>query len=136
MVGYRVPSALSPQSLATGIAAEILGDTPNGRLHQALVATGKAAQVFNFTIDAREPGFVLFGAVVKKGEPLEPVRQAMIDVIEGSWTKTPADRCRAKAPGAEAAHRVRPRTGRSAGIRRRTVRVHIARGLAPVLSAA
>ena len=90
MVGYRVPSALSPQSLATSIAAEMLGDTPTGRLHQALVATGKAAQVFNFNIDTREPGFVLFGAVVKKGEPLEPVAQALIDVVEGSWAKTPA----------------------------------------------
>ena len=90
MVGYRVPSSLSPQSLPIGIAADVLGDTPNGRLHQALVATGKAAQVFNFNIDAREPGFVLFGAVVKKGEPLDPVRQTMIDVIEGSWSKTPA----------------------------------------------
>jgi zinc protease len=96
MVGYRVPSSLSPQSLATGIAAEILGDTPNGRLHQALVATGKAAQVFNFNIDVREPGFVVFGAVVKKGEPLEPVRQTMIDVVEGSWSKTPANEAELK----------------------------------------
>ena len=90
MVGYQVPSSLSPQSLPIGIAADVLGDTPNGRLHQALVATGKAAQVFSFSIDAREPGFVLFGAVVKKGEPLDPVRQTMIEVIEGSWSKTPA----------------------------------------------
>ena len=90
MVGYRVPSSLNPQSLPIGIAADILGDTPNGRLHQALVATGKAAQVFSFSIDAREPGFVLFGAVVKKGEPLDPVRETLIDVIEGSWSKTPA----------------------------------------------
>ena len=90
MIGYRVPSSLSPQFLATDVAAEILGDTPNGRLHQALVTTGKAAQVFNFSIDAREPGFILFGAIVKKGEPLEPVRQAMIEVIEQSWSKTPA----------------------------------------------
>ena len=41
MIGYRVPSSLSPQSLATGLAAEILGDTPNGRLHQALVTCGQ-----------------------------------------------------------------------------------------------
>ena len=90
ILGYRVPSALSPQSLATSIAADVLGDTPNGRMHEALVASGKAAQVFNYNIDGREPGFILFGAVVKKGEPLEPVRQAMIDVVEGSWAKTPA----------------------------------------------
>ncbi|MBC8119526.1 MAG: insulinase family protein, partial [Burkholderiaceae bacterium] len=90
ILGYRVPSALSPQSLATNIAADVLGDTPNGRMHEALVASGKAAQVFNYNIDGREPGFILFGAVVKKGEPLEPVRQAMIDVVEGSWGKVPA----------------------------------------------
>lgn len=90
MIGYRVASALHSDVLPTNIAAYILGDTPNGRLHQALVATGKAAQVFAFNIDARDPGFIIFGAVVKKGEPLEPVRQAMIDVIEGSWTSSPA----------------------------------------------
>ncbi len=90
MIGYRVPSALHPELQPTGLAADILGDTPNGRLHQALVATGKAAQVFAFNIDARDPGFIIFGAVVKKGEPLEPVKQTMIDVIEGSWSKTPA----------------------------------------------
>ena len=131
-----MPSALSPQSLATGIAAEVLGDTPNGRLHQALVASGKAAQVFNFNIDAREPGFVLFGAVVKKGEPLEPVRQTMIDVIEGSWSKTPAADAELKRQVQKQRTVVRPRTGGSAGVRRRTVGVHLARRLAPVLPAA
>ncbi len=96
MIGYRVPSSLSPQLLATVVASDILGDTPNGRMHQALVATGKAAQVFAFNIDVRDPGFVIFGAVVKKGEPLDPVRQTMIDVIEGSWAKTPADEAELK----------------------------------------
>ena len=61
-------------SLATGIAAEILGDTPNGRLHEALVASGKAAQVFNSMSTCASPALLLFGAVVKKGEPLEPVQ--------------------------------------------------------------
>ena len=88
VVGYRVPSALHPDLQTADVALEVLGDTPNGRLHQALVATGKAAQVFAFTIAGRDPGFALFGAVVKKGEPLEPVRQAMVDVIEG-FAKAP-----------------------------------------------
>jgi zinc protease len=76
--------------MAAALAADILGDTPAGRLHQALVVPGKAAQVFAWTIDARDPGFVLFGAVVKKGESIEPVTQAMIETIEGSFAKTPA----------------------------------------------
>ena len=88
VAGYRLPSALHADLLAADVAADVLGDTPNGRLHEALVASGKAAQVFSFTVAGRDPGFVLFGAVVKKGEPLEPVRQTMVDVIEG-FGKTP-----------------------------------------------
>ncbi len=82
-VAYRLPSALHPDTMAADFAVDILGDTPNGRLHAALVQTGKAAQVFGYTLATRDPGFVIFGAVVKKGEPLEPVAQTMIDVIEG-----------------------------------------------------
>jgi zinc protease len=88
-VAYRLPSALHPDTMAADFAVEILGDTPNGRLHKALVQTGKAAQVFGYTLATRDPGFVIFGAVVKKGEPLEPVAQAMIDVIEG-FARQPA----------------------------------------------
>jgi zinc protease len=90
VLGYRVPSALHPDYLATMFAADALADTPNGRLHKALVETGKAAQVFAFTVDARDPGFVLFGAVVKKGEPIEPAAQTMIEVVEGAFAKAPA----------------------------------------------
>jgi len=90
VVGYRLPSALHPDYMAAALAADILGDTPSGRLHKALVVPGKAAQVFAWTIDARDPGFVLFGAVVKKGEPIEPVTQTMIETIEGSFAKAPA----------------------------------------------
>ncbi len=89
VVGYRLSSALHADYPAASLASEILGDTPSGRLHKALVVPGKAAQVFAFTLDARDPGFVLFGAVVKKGEPIEPVAQAMVETIEGSFAKTP-----------------------------------------------
>jgi zinc protease len=88
VVGYRLPSALHPDYTAAALAADILGDTPAGRLHEALVVPGKAAQVFAFTIDARDPGFVLFGAVVKKGEPIEPVTQTLIGTIEGTFAKS------------------------------------------------
>jgi zinc protease len=89
VVGYRLPSALHPDLMAAALAADILGDTPSGRLHQALVVPGKAAQVFAWTIDARDPGFVLFGAVVRKGEPIEAVTQTLIETIEGSFAQTP-----------------------------------------------
>jgi zinc protease len=90
VVGYRLPSTLHPDYTGAAMAADILGDTPSGRLHKALVEPGKAAQVFAFTIDARDPAFVLFGAVVKKGEPLEPVAQTLIETVEGAFAKSPA----------------------------------------------
>ncbi len=89
MLGYRIPSRLSEGTAAVNAAAEILGDTPNGRLHKELVESGMAAQVFAWPLFLRDPGLVLFGAVVKKGDPVERVRERMIDVIETSITKQP-----------------------------------------------
>ncbi|WP_300341331.1 pitrilysin family protein [Accumulibacter sp.] len=84
-LAYRTPSSLHADSDAVAMASEILGDTPNGRLYKALVQPGLAAQVFAFTVDARQPGFVVFGAMVKKGESLDRVRERMIEVLEGGF---------------------------------------------------
>ncbi len=88
-VAYRIPSALHVDTAAIGIATDALADTPNGRLYKALVQPGLAAQVFGWTIGIKYPGYVMFGAVVKKGEPIEPVRTKMIEVIETSLKAEP-----------------------------------------------
>ena len=80
---FKVPSALHPQSDALGLAGKMLGDTPTGRLHKALVETGKAAAVFNFELTGYAPGLQVFGATVKKGKPLEPVRKELLQAVEG-----------------------------------------------------
>ncbi len=89
MVGYRIPSRLSESAAAIEAAAEILGDTPNGRLHRELVQTGMAAQVFAWPLLLRDPGIALFGAVVKKDEPLDRVRERMLQVIESGFVQQP-----------------------------------------------
>lgn len=88
-VGYRVPSALHPDMPAVEAAVDVLSDNPNGRLYSALVKTGLATNVFGYTIGAQKPGFVMFGALVKKGEDIEPVRKALIETIESSLEKQP-----------------------------------------------
>jgi zinc protease len=98
VLGYKIPSALQEDSDALSFMSEILGDTPTGRLHKALVETGKAAEVFSFPQTGYAPGLQLIGAVVKAGEPLEPVRDALIAAVEG-FAKTP--------PTAEEMERVR-----------------------------
>jgi zinc protease len=98
VLGYKIPSALQEDSDALSFMSEILGDTPTGRLHKALVETGKAAEVFSFGQTGYAPGLQLIGAVVKAGEPLEPVREALIATVE-NFAKTP--------PTAEEMERVR-----------------------------
>ena len=41
---YHVPSGAHPDFAAVDIISQVLGDTPSGRLHKALVETKKASQ--------------------------------------------------------------------------------------------
>lgn len=84
LAAYRIPSGLHPDTEALNVAAEILGNTPNGRLHKELVQTGLAAQVFSYTLMTKDPGAIMFGAVVKKGDPIEHARDKLVEVVEGS----------------------------------------------------
>jgi zinc protease len=88
-VAYKIPAGLHPDSDAMEFASDILGDTPNGRLHKLLVETGKAAQVFSFSLNGYAPGLMIVGAVIKNGEPVEPVRDALVAAIEGFAAQPP-----------------------------------------------
>jgi zinc protease len=81
-VAYKVPSGLHADADAIAFTNFALADTPSGRLHKALVDTGKATQVLGFPLMGVNTGIHLFGAVVKKGEAVEPVRDEMVKIIE------------------------------------------------------
>jgi zinc protease len=91
LVAYKVPSGLHADANAIPFTDFILADTPSGRLHKALVETGKATQVFGYPLLGVDSGIQMFGAVVKKGEPVEPVRDQAVKIIE-SLTTTPPTR--------------------------------------------
>ncbi len=99
VVAYHGPAALHPDKRALDFAVQVLSATPTGRLHKELVETGMAAQVFGFGWTTHDPGFIGFGAVVRKGQPLEPVRNKLIEIVENSLRRT--------APTAEEMDRVR-----------------------------
>jgi zinc protease len=99
LLAYRIPSALHPDAEALNVAAEILGHTPNGRLHRELVQTGLASQVFAYMLATKDPGAIMFGAVVKKGESIERARDRLVEVVETSLA--------AQAPTAAELERVR-----------------------------
>jgi zinc protease len=104
LLGYKIPAALHADGDALAFMSEIMGDTPNGRLHKALVETGKAAQVFSFGQVGHAPGLQLIGAVVKADQPLEPVKEQLIAAVE-SFASTP--------PTEEEMERVRRNIGNS-----------------------
>jgi zinc protease len=97
-IAYKVPSNLHQDTDGIGFANFILAQVPTGRLHKAIVETGKAAQVFGFPLMGKHPGIQVFGAVVKKGDPVEPVRDEIVRIVESFGgtppTKEEMDRAR------------------------------------------
>ncbi|MBC7625174.1 MAG: insulinase family protein [Aeromicrobium sp.] len=89
MLGYKLPSALHTDSDSLGFVNFTLSDSPTGRLHKALVETGKAAQVFGIPLQGREGTLHLIGAVVKKGEAIEPVAAELTKVVEDFYKNPP-----------------------------------------------
>lgn len=81
-LGYKVPSSLHDDSDVLAFASDILGNGPAARLHKLLIDSGKASEVFAFGQTGYAPGLQLFGAVVKKGDPIEPVRAALTEAVE------------------------------------------------------
>ena len=63
---YHVPSGSHPDFAALDIIALILGDTPSGRLHKALVETKKASSIFGFDFQWHDPTLAIFGAEVRQ----------------------------------------------------------------------
>jgi zinc protease len=90
LLSYKIPSALHPDVDALGVASEILGNTPNGRLHKELVDKGLAAQVFSYLFPTHDPGVIMFGAVVKKGDPVDRARERLIEIVETTFAAQPA----------------------------------------------
>ena len=99
-VAYHVPAGSHADAAAVEILAEVLGDTPSGRLHKALVDTNKATSVSSFFLDLKEPGFLLLRAAVRQDQSLDDARATMLQTIDGAVktppTKEEVERARAK----------------------------------------
>jgi len=92
LVGYHIPAGRSTDTAALSAVADILAQTPNGRLHHELVESGIAAQVFAEPMFLHDPGVLVFGAIVKPGDPIERARDKLIEVVEHSFARIPPTR--------------------------------------------
>jgi zinc protease len=90
-LGYKVPSALHPDADALSFATFALTDTPSGRLHKALVETGKAVQVASVRLNGVDGCLQIIAAVLKKGDPIEPVQAEMIRQVESFHDNPPTE---------------------------------------------
>ena len=88
-VAYRIPSALHPDGQLINLGADVMGDTPRGRLHKALVETGIATQVFAWPMPAHDPGFAFFGAVLAKDGDEAKARDILVKTVESAFDEQP-----------------------------------------------
>ena len=82
IAGYHAPDGAHEEFVPLQIASEVLGDVPSGRLYKALVETGLASQIGVDSLQQRDPGMVLFYAMVPEDASLDAARAAMIATID------------------------------------------------------
>ncbi len=96
---YHTVAAASPDSEAFEVLAQILGDTPTGRLHKALVESGLATSVGADYYNLDEPGVLFLQAELRKDQDIDKARKAFLATVEDMGehpvTKTEVDRARA-----------------------------------------
>ncbi len=81
-VAYHAVAAASPDSAAFEVLAQVMGDTPSGRLHKALVEKGLATSTSADYFNLDEPGVILFQAEVPKNQDLDTTRKALLQTLE------------------------------------------------------
>ena len=88
MAGYHMPAGSDPEFAAVEVLSQILGDTPTGRLHKGLVETKKATYAFGWSLQKKEPGYLIFGLQIGKDGDLDAGREALLKVVEDPATLT------------------------------------------------
>ncbi|HOX47119.1 MAG TPA: pitrilysin family protein [Myxococcota bacterium] len=83
LAAYHVPAGTDPDYAAIDVLERILGEAPAGRLHKALVETKLAARVSCTNYQLREPGVFYCQAELQAKDPVAPVRDGMLAVLEG-----------------------------------------------------
>jgi len=80
---YRVPAGSDPDYPALELLTRVLGSSPAGRLHRALVEKGLASWTWGNDSAMHDPGVVTFGAGLRGTAAIEPAREALLGVLEG-----------------------------------------------------
>src|SRR5262245_10173520 len=92
MALYRAPAGSHPDFPAVDVLANVLGESPSGRLHRALVQKGLASAAWGAAREMHDPGYMYFGASLGKDGNLGEARDRLVEIVEG----VKADKVRAE----------------------------------------
>ncbi|PZO09917.1 MAG: insulinase family protein [Lysobacteraceae bacterium] len=87
-LNYHLPAAAHPDSAPLEVLGQVLGDTPGGRLHKALVEPGLVTSVSASAWQLAEPGTMLMLAQLPRDGDDEAVAAELIKQVETA-TATP-----------------------------------------------
>ena len=97
---YRTVAGSHSEYPAIDVLVQVLGDTPAGRLHRALVQKGLASATWGAERQLHDPGFMYFGAQLPKDGDMAKARAALLSVVEGvakhKITATEVERARTR----------------------------------------
>ncbi|NBB93932.1 MAG: insulinase family protein [Gammaproteobacteria bacterium] len=82
MAAWHIPAASHPDNTAMQVLAHVLGESPSGRLHQALVTEELASQVGAFSMSLGEPSVMLTFAQVDQDDELATARATLLDTVD------------------------------------------------------
>ena len=88
MTLYHTPSGTHPDDAPLNVLSQIFGDNPSGRLYKGLVDNKKAAVVFADQRDMTDAGYLMFGARLKKDQPIKEVQDFLLNAVE-NFAKEP-----------------------------------------------
>ena len=89
---YHIPAGSDKDSAAIDVLSKILGDTPSGRLHKALVEGKLASRIYGFNFQWQEPGLAIYFAEVDKNANLSDASDVMVSVLEELSTQPITDK--------------------------------------------
>lgn len=99
MAAYHMPAGSHEDAVAMSLLAHVLGNSPSGRLYQALVETELASSVSVGGLAQRDAGLLLAVAQVRQDRSIEEVERTLVatidDVLENPPTEEEVERARA-----------------------------------------
>ncbi len=89
ILGWHLPGAAHPDMAAIEVLAQVLGAPGTGRLFTSVIGPGIGANVTANSYRLREPGMLFAQAVLRRGDPAESARDAMLNAVARLWAIAP-----------------------------------------------